>query len=264
MVPAAVTGAGTGKFNRKQMSYTEFHPHQALAPYIDAYWRVRSDDPVLVPVTERIMPDCCVDIILNPGSDTIADADGFMMRHGKAYLVGTMTRWKETVREKDTHLVGIRFKPGAFDHFYRWASLHETTDRIVEFEGSLSPGIGLLTGDFTGRLDEFFGRRLQPPRDSILPFIGGITATSGQVTVAALAKTHYTSPRQLQRLFRRRLGIGPKEFISFTRYQTALRNIKRDYARKTLLDIAFDSGYYDHAHLTNEVRKYAGLTPSQL
>jgi AraC-like DNA-binding protein len=68
----------------------------------------------------------------------------------------------------------------------------------------------------------------------------------------------------LERHFRRHLGIGPKEFINFTRYLSAVRNIRRDYARKTLLDIAFDCGYYDHAHLTNEIRKYAGVSPSQL
>jgi AraC-like DNA-binding protein len=244
------------------MGYVQFDPHPALVPYIDAYWRVTADGPSTV--ADRIMPDCCIDIIVNLGSDMIADAGGFVMRHGKAYLVGTMTRFKETVREKDTHIAGIRFKPGAFDHFYRFGPLHELTDRIVEFEKRLSPGIEMLTGDFTGRLDRFFGGRLQPPRESILPFIDGVVGCKGQISVPGLAKGHYTTPRQMQRLFRRHLGIGPKEFINFTRYQAALQHIKRDYTRKTLLDIAFECGYYDHAHLANEVRKYAGVSPSQL
>jgi AraC-like DNA-binding protein len=244
------------------MSYAQFDPHPALAPYIDAYWRVTADGPSIV--IDRIMPDCCIDIIVNLGSDMIADAGGFVMRHGKAYLVGTMTRFKEAVREKDTHIVGIRFKPGAFDHFYRFGSLHELTDKIVEFDDMLSPGIGMLAGDFTVRLDRFFGGRLRPPRESVLPLIDGITVSKGQISVAGLAKGHYTTPRQLQRLFRCHLGIGPKEFINFTRYQAALQQIKRDYARKTLLDIAFECGYYDHAHLANEVRKYAGVSPSQI
>ena len=28
--------------------------------------------------------------------------------------------------------------------------------------------------------------------------------------------------------------------------------------------IAFEHGYYDHSHLTNEIKRYTGVTPTQL
>lgn len=55
------------------------------------------------------MPDCCVDIIVNLGTNFVSDGYGFIMENERAYLVGTMTRHKEIIREKDTHLIGIRF-----------------------------------------------------------------------------------------------------------------------------------------------------------
>ena len=33
---------------------------------------------------------------------------------------------------------------------------------------------------------------------------------------------------------------------------------------ESLLRMAYDLGYYDHAHLTNEFKKYAGILPSEL
>ena len=72
------------------MAYAEYHPHSALAPYIDAYWKVTGDNMPLA--TQTILPDGCVDIIMNLGDDEVPDADGFFMKNERTYLVGTMSR----------------------------------------------------------------------------------------------------------------------------------------------------------------------------
>lgn len=40
--------------------------------------------------------------------------------------------------------------------------------------------------------------------------------------------------------------------------------IKNTPYERSLLDIAFECGYYDHSHLTNEIKRITGLTPTQL
>jgi AraC-like DNA-binding protein len=192
-----------------------------------------------------------------------------------------MTRHKETTRVGDTHLVGIRFKPAAFTHFYRYASLHELTDTAVEFERPLTPLIRpsmtrhsgcpdrvLDQTDqkpvFTGHLDHWFMDRLSAPRDPLFPIIDEINQRRGQIAVPELAQKHYISIRRLERLFKQHIGLSPKEFINFVRYQFAIHNVREQHTSKSLLQIAFDSGYYDHSHLANEIKKYSGLVPSQL
>jgi len=244
------------------MSYQQFSPHAELAPYIDAYWQVTGDG--IMSATQRIMPDGCVDIIVNLGADLLEDTGSLTMENEKAYLVGTMTRYKDIILEANTHLVGIRFKPAAFTHFYRYASLHEFANKTIEFEKHLIPEINASTQDLIGSLNYFFGNRLLPARESLFPMIRAIYNSRGQISVAALAKTHYTSTRKLERSFKQHIGVSPKEFINFARYQFALQHIRKDYATKSLMDIALDSGYYDHAHLANEIKKHSGLAPSQL
>lgn len=70
--------------------------------------------------------------------------------------------------------------------------------------------------------------------------------------------------RQLERCFKKHIGITPKEFANIIRFQFAFSKIKHNEQRKSLLDIAFDTGYYDHAHLSNAIKRYTGLAPSQL
>ena len=243
------------------MPYKQYKPDPALSPYIDAYWEVTSDEPNSF--TERIMPDCCVDIIINLGTD-VADDSGLIMKNEKAYLIGTMTRFKDTMRKPDMRLIGIRFKPAGFVHFFKYGPLRELTDKTIEFETNQTPSFNSLNGDFTESLNHFFYRKLSPLRQSIFHILEQVYIRKGQINVAELAKNNFMIVRQLERMFIQHMGISPKTFINFVRYQFAVQNIQENYPIRSLVDLSFDLGYYDHAHLANEIKKYSGVSPSQL
>ncbi len=244
------------------MTYKQFKPDPALSPYIDAFWEVTSDDAK--PVAEHIMPDCCMDIIINLGADVVADGSGLIMKNERAYLVGTMTRYIDTIREPGTRLIGIRFKPAGFVHFYKCGPLQEFTDRITEFEKRYIPPFNASASDFTENLNHFFLKKFSPPRQSIFPVLAQVYERRGQINVVDLAKNNFMIVRQLERIFSQHIGISPKAFINFVRYQFAIQNIRESHSAQSLTDISFDCGYYDHAHLANEIKKYSGISPSQL
>jgi AraC-like DNA-binding protein len=86
--------------------------------------------------------------------------------------------------------------------------------------------------------------------------------------VEALAREAHVSNRTLERIFKENVGIPPKEFLRIVRFQEVLKRLQQTGGRmvsdESLLRIAFELGYYDHAHLTNEFKKYAGILPSEL
>jgi AraC-like DNA-binding protein len=243
------------------MSYREFQPHQALTPYIDAYWVIKTEK--VSPTVNRIMPDGCVDIIINSGSDFLSESGAFTMKSDTAYLVGTMTLFKDTVRRDNTHLIGIRFKPLGFPTFYKFSALDEITNTTVEFEKRLAPEFYELNSETFVVLDQFFLRRILTSNLFLPKLLSDVKTRKGIITVHELAKNNVISGRQLERKFRHYLGISPKEYINFVRYQFAFDQI-RNNSYKSLLDVAFATGYYDHSHLTNEIKKYSGLLPSEL
>jgi AraC-like DNA-binding protein len=244
------------------MSYKQFKPHPLLSPYIDAFWEVTSDEPESF--TERIMPDCCIDIIINLGTDVAADDSGFVMRNERSYLIGTMTRYKNATREPGTRLIGIRFKPAGFVHFFKYGPLQEFTDQTLEFEKTYIPSLKIFTHDFIGELNNFFLRKLSPLRQSIFHILEQVYERKGKMNVAELAKNNFMIVRQLERIFMLQIGITPKAFINFVRYQFAIENIQKNYPAQSLVDLSFDCGYYDHAHLANEIKKFSGVSPSRL
>jgi AraC-like DNA-binding protein len=244
------------------MLYSQFEPHPALRPYIDAYWTATGNEPGLT--MEKILPDGCIDIIFNLGPDCQTESNTYLLKSEQAYLIGTMTRFKETAMLPETELFGIRFKPAAFTVFYDYPLLHKLADQTVAFEKAFSPDIKNTVKYSAAYLDDFFLKKLSAPKRSILPIVAGIQAHGGQLSVNTLAQKYFTTIRQLERAFNQHMGISPKEFINLVRYQSTLQKIKDNTTDKSLLEIAFESGYYDHSHLTNEIKKYTGVPPAQL
>ncbi|WP_317046070.1 helix-turn-helix domain-containing protein [Algoriphagus boritolerans] len=94
--------------------------------------------------------------------------------------------------------------------------------------------------------------------------INDIHSTNGQISIYELSKRHFTTVRQLERNFKKLIGLSPKEYSNIIRFQYALSLIKKSNQNSNLLDIAFECGYYDHSHLSNEIKRNTGLPPSLL
>jgi AraC-like DNA-binding protein len=69
------------------------------------------------------------------------------------------------------------------------------------------------------------------------------------------------SPRTLQRIAGKYVGLSPSALIRRRRLQDAAERTRSD-PEADLAVIAVELGYADHAHLTNDFRKYLGFTPS--
>lgn len=81
------------------------------------------------------------------------------------------------------------------------------------------------------------------------------------VRVEDAASALAVSPRTLQRVARKYIGLSPAALIRRRRLQDAAERTRLD-ASADLSAIAAELGYADHAHLTNDFQKYLGFTPS--
>jgi len=81
------------------------------------------------------------------------------------------------------------------------------------------------------------------------------------VRIDDVARRLSVSPRTLQRLANKYVGLSPSALIRRRRLQDAAERLRTDPAAE-LAAIAAELGYADHAHLTNDFRKVLGFTPS--
>jgi transcriptional regulator GlxA family with amidase domain len=91
-----------------------------------------------------------------------------------------------------------------------------------------------------------------------------IEARGGNVRIDALLKGHGMTGRSLERYFEQQIGITPKELIDLTRFKHALAIVERCRERRSLMEIAWECGYYDNAHLTRQFKRFMGEAPSRI
>lgn len=206
------------------------------------------------------MPDGCIDLVFIRGGPT---------ETYKGYIVGTMTRPVLEDVAAGAQYLGIRFAPGGFTHLFGYPA-HEFTDRTVPLDSlprsfvsaeqiAVNPEIeasfrvlqdGLVRQRTPGRPNPALGEALET-----------ISACRGAVTIAQLSVIADCSPRQLLRLFRESVGVGPKTYCRIVRFKTALRALRRRPS-PDLLQVALDAGYYDQAHFIHEFNGLYGSSPS--
>lgn len=216
--------------------YHERAPHPALRPFVVCTWSDFSG-----PATGAVLPDGCIDVVW-AGDDVVVagpDTGPVLVTSGGS--------------------AGIRFRPGAAPAFLG-VPASELRDRRVPLAALW--GLAQVPAPSLVAIESALLRRL--PAAGIVDE-GVLSAARalqrGSRPVATIAGELDVDVRVLLRRFSAAVGYGPKTLDRVLRFQRALR---LGWAGVPLARLAAEAGYADQAHLSREVRRMAGTTPSEL
>lgn len=244
------------------MEYIETKPYKELELFIHCYWELKGEDSDRQ--WERNFPDGCAGLVMNIGETCLTDNGSLSMEFGKTYVVGAMTSFKDSFIDSNTHLLGVCFKPATFTNFYNYVAQDELTDNTIEFEKPNSFNIDKILANRSNYLNQYFLDRIKCKENQLQSIISDIHSSNGKLSISELSKRNHITVRQLERKFKSQIGLSPKEYSNIIRFQNALNIIKNSNENRSLLDIAFECGYYDHSHLNNEIKRNTGLSPTLL
>ena len=240
---------------------------------MECFWTLEDEanDGVVRP--ERILPDGCVELVLNFGARFQEHKDdGPNEPQPMRFMVGQMTRPMVIAPTGSVELLGIRFHPGGTLPFFR-VPMHELTNRVVE----LRAVAGEFERDLCARVEEppsllskiaaveaLLAERVRNcNHDSWLTGIAAkIVHCRGRTSVDRLAIEAGVSSRQLERRFLHEVGIGPKLLCRILRFQQVFRVLANN--QEGWAAVAADCGYYDQAHLIRDFQQFAKQTPAFL
>ena len=89
-----------------------------------------------------------------------------------------------------------------------------------------------------------------------------ILRAGGAIKISELAKKAGFTERYISQIFGRHIGLSPKTYAEIIRLQTSLGNVlaadgqKGQAAKKSLLEIAVENGYFDHAHMNRAYQRF--------
>jgi len=254
------------------MLYREIQPTPALAQFVECFWTLEKDGSTAAAQPERLLPDGCVELILNFGERFREHKDdGKAERQPQHLLVGQMTRPILITPTGSVQLLGIRFHPGGTLPFFR-IPMQELTNRVTDLEALSSE----FQNDLVRSAEEtssllkvaaveklLVERARSCKHDSrLVSLVTKLVQNGGQVSVDQLAMDAGVSSRQLERRFLFEVGIGPKLLSRILRFQQIFRAVDRH--DEGWAAVAADCGYYDQAHLIRDFREFARQTPALL
>jgi AraC-like DNA-binding protein len=250
--------------------YSEHLPPAPLASYVRCIWTL-SGDPDPADGGEPVLPDGCVEIVLNFGDRFRRHLEsGGVERQPRALIAGQLTRSIAIEPEGRIDLLGIRFHPWGAAPFLRVAGA-ELRDQMFALSDASCVERALRrvsdADDDEGRVALAISALLECLPAAHSPHANAPRAVamvnSGSDSVRAMAAALGTTVRTVQQAFQNEIGMSPKTLMRIARLQRAAGMV-RGGAGMTLSRIALAAGYYDHAHFTHDCRDIAGLTPSEL
>lgn len=251
------------------MFYLKLQPGPQLRSWVRSLWYCRA--PGGPRRRERVLPDGCIQIILNLSRDHLTGCgeDGRLtLRLPPAIVVGARARFGFVDTADMDELAGIVIEPGGFPGLFReradlfferatgleavWAC-EGLTERLCEAATPLGK-LRTLERLLSGLLNR--GARRSGPVDQALHLF----AEEG-LSVSECARSVGLCERRLSQVFRECVGMAPKMWCRIRRFQAAARGLRQG-AHVRWAELALACGYYDQAHLANDFRAFSGVDPT--
>lgn len=251
------------------MSLKIYHPGAPLNSYVDMIWHWENYAP---PHShERILPVGQTELTFNLSGHHFSPDDRAVVS-SPVILIGCQSEYFVIDTSRPTTLLSVLFKPGAsLDVFNISAKeLHNQIVSLTDIRSTEADGLYNLLME-TSSVDTRFHilertllktLRLNRQRHAAVDFaLATLSSASVSTSIADLQVEVALSPPRFIQLFRDEIGYTPKLYSRLQRFHRVLDAIASqdnvDWA-----DLALCTGYYDQAHLINDFRKFAGISPS--
>ncbi|MEO8505039.1 MAG: AraC family transcriptional regulator [Acidobacteriota bacterium] len=230
-------------------------PAPELRPFVQHFWTV----------AWKLAPGD------RPRPETLPHPAVHLVFEGSEARLAGVTRGCFTRTLEDSgRVVGVKFRPAGFYPFLN-APVWRLTDRTVPASEVFGEAVNELARSIVGldvelagpRIEAFLRARL-PPVDPVVDALNRAVETLRDdreiLQVEDIAERQGLGARQLQRLFRRYVGVHPKWVIQRYRLHEALARLQSDSALDWP-DLALELGYADQAHFIRDFKGMVGVSP---
>ena len=249
------------------------YPAPPLRRFVELLWS--HEGPPQAHARERCLPTGTLELVVNLREDVIrawdpADPTRCRTLPG-AVICGAHSSYFVIDTDEKASVVGAHFRPGGAFPFLGLPA-DEARDLQVPLEALWGLAAAaelrervLAAPTAEARLAELeaclLARASAPGRHAAVPF--AVAALRRGAAVAGVAERAGLSHRRLTQVFRREVGLTPKAYQRVMRFQSVLDRLEADPS-PDWVEVSLACGFYDQAHLGNEVKAITGLTPVEL
>lgn len=253
--------------------YEEYYVKKEVSHFVKKLWTLDNlANPSAVP-GKAILPNGCFNI-------AVIEGNGIFVKHRE---------WEKHLDEgvyfcgQATEAVTIDISPNTkatMVQLHAWTPVHFVISDISALTNSIVPlyqlGLSSLTDlNHLPGLDNTqiyryiitaFRPLFQVSAISNLITLGTqmIFVSNGNITIAEMAETLNCTSRYLQKLFKRHIGLSPKDLSVIVKLREAVDGIAYpDLNIKSLTRLALVNQFYDQAHFNNTFQRIVKTSPKK-
>lgn len=240
-----------------------------LKPYIRHIWiasgNLQSD------MAAYLLPMEHTDLIIPIRGDILYGHDRSEVDKSGIVFHGIRTKKvrMEHVRHEHLLVLGITFEPYGFYPFVN-SEMSQYMDEIVplvQVNQTMAQGFQSLKNTETEseliaeRIQKILAKHLaiDTHYSNVYPILRAFCQSDKSIDDFCLDRK--TTRKNLERYFKKYIGISPKSYIKIRQFEDASRLMLYE-EKVSLTDVALESDYYDQAHFSREFKSYTNDTPS--
>jgi len=227
---------------------------------------------------ERLLPEGVVEVIIDLTDSTNHIYDNTTLKPKqacrRAWISGMRSKYISIdAGIKQASMFIIRFKRGKAFPFLQ-IPLSEVDNLVIDYDA-------IMNGEFTdfreaiieatspeakfARAERFLLHRMRshleliPAVDYVVSEIVNNPSTSRISNI--VHQTGY-SHKHLLSLFRKHVGLSPKEFLRVMKFQQTILRIEQ-MRQLDWIQVAHDCGYYDQSHFIKDFKEFSGFSPTE-
>jgi AraC-like DNA-binding protein len=250
-------------------------PGPVLQPYVETLWAVDVAEAAALPsAREHVLPTGQMHLVfrLSGGALRMFDHAGDPTGRFVSDAVVGGARDGHYIRDisHPACSVGAQLRPGAAEALFG-TTAEELAGRHTPLEDLWGREVAWMREQLTearmlhqriDRLESILAARVAA-RGSLHPAVAcALAQLPFRPTIGRIVEATGYSHRTVISLFRRSVGLTPKQYARVLRFQRALEAVARSPAR-SLVDVALGAGYSDQAHFSREFRVFCGVTPTE-
>jgi AraC-like DNA-binding protein len=256
------------------VNITEYQPGPPLDSFVEFYWAGEFNTTIEPLFSQLVIPNGFVELVIHL-SEFHCDllADNHWGQSPDYTIIGIHTRPYEVQFRNRVRTFGIRFKPeGIYNLFAIPASLF--SHRFEDMELVL----GSHFRDYCSKLREadnlmqkldlthnYLMSQLhnhQPEKTYLNRAADLIRMAGSTAKVEDLPSKVYISRRQLEREFRDKIGLTPKQYMRIARLNEINRYLQSG-SELNFSHLSMEAGFADQAHLCREFKTFTGIPPAK-
>lgn len=244
-------------------------PSSILSPYVKHYWTLEIKG--VLPISERIIPTGCVNMIFHRGNSLFSVTDNQMQPD--SFICGHSVNYSDLSSSGNLNMIVVVFHPYGASTFFKnpmnefYSACIPTSDlsdiSYKELHNKVLETLDNASAIYL--IEQFLIKRLNNSgndlnRRRMMKAIEAINHQSYNIrSLAAMACLSY---KQFNRLFTQYIGANPKEFSRIVRFQRALDMLETK-SISNLTQLSYESGFSDQSHLIKEFKAFSGYTPKE-